>query len=263
MDWADRDIFFEELWRTVHQGNVQKLNEMWAQIQILPDAEDIKASILRVSIQENNLTIIRYLLEKGISPNTILDGACYYKKDEVVQFALDAGADVNITDSFGNTLLWSTSESIMRLLIAKGVNVNKRNKAGYTAIMRAAQLGDLDIVRFLMSIGAQVTNRDYAILLDEYNRVPDFQSNKPELYEIMNFIYTEKRRQQSQNARNLAEISSAFQLPHDIVGKSIAPFLDLIPKRYNPSSLRGGKTSKRHRKSKKRSKRTTKLSRKR
>jgi ankyrin repeat protein len=79
--------------------------------------------------------------------------------------AIDAGADVNASDSLTGTPLtgaaFSGSYEAVKLLVDKGANVNATDNNGYTPLMNAVLSGNVDIVRLLLSNGANVNASAY------------------------------------------------------------------------------------------------------
>ena len=83
---------------------------------------------------------------------------------EVVLDLIQAGADVNVYDSEGETPLMyaasSNSIDVVRVLIEAGANVNDRADDERTALIIAAQEGHTDMVELLIQAGADVYARD-------------------------------------------------------------------------------------------------------
>lgn len=121
-----------------------------------------------------NLRLIRLLLEAGAIVNpekvtryqglTPIQAAAESGNEEVVQFLLDLGANINAppSPSSGATALQAACfqghVNLVRLLLARGADVNgppgKSN--GYTALQGACLAGEDDIVRMLLDSGADV-----------------------------------------------------------------------------------------------------------
>jgi ankyrin repeat protein len=82
---------------------------------------------------------------------------------DAMRFLLDKGADVNAQNRFGSTalMLSATDNAKVRLLVEHGANVNAASKQGRTALFIAAMSdGSADIVRYLVSKGADIKARD-------------------------------------------------------------------------------------------------------
>jgi hypothetical protein len=74
---------------------------------------------------------------------------------EIVKLLLDKGADVNLTDKYGNTPLHLAASDghieIVKLLLEKGSDVNsKRRNDGTTPLYWAALNGHIEIVKLLL-----------------------------------------------------------------------------------------------------------------
>ena len=81
---------------------------------------------------------------------------------QTVMFLIENGADVNTTDTNGNTpLIFIVNKTgnleITKHLIEKGAAVNTQNQTGETALMYAAWRGYTDIVEFLLENRANTT----------------------------------------------------------------------------------------------------------
>ena len=74
------------------------------------------------------------------------------------------GADLNVTDKEGRTLLMQASEKgnleMVRYLVGKGAKVKARTKYGKTALIFAAEGGYLDFVGYLVDQGADIKARN-------------------------------------------------------------------------------------------------------
>ena len=72
---------------------------------------------------------------------------------------LDAGANPDVRDSYGDTLLTVAADSapnpkIIKALVDIGMDVEARNNDGMTALMMAARWNSLRIVKTLLEVGA-------------------------------------------------------------------------------------------------------------
>ena len=121
------------------------------------------------------------LLNKGFDPNFVNKNgevpiaiAVENGNIEIIELLDSHGVSYDVPDRFSDPLLLSAvyiPSSSRRLqtiehLLSKGVNPNKRNKDGITALHAAASLGFKDIVSLLMSHGANPHIRD------NYNKSP-------------------------------------------------------------------------------------------
>ncbi|XP_059141189.1 putative ankyrin repeat protein RF_0381 [Physella acuta] len=84
---------------------------------------------------------------------------------------LDNGANVSATDNKGNTCLHAAAKfcgnSNLQLFVAYEAEVNVQNAKGETPLMKACRRGNVEAVRYLLSVGADVMlvneNRDTAL----------------------------------------------------------------------------------------------------
>ncbi len=115
------------------------------------------------------------LLEQGADPNTAdrfgftaLHRAAHFDRQEVVRALLNAGADPSRAMKWGATPLMSAkSGAAARLLLEAGASVNVvtlPNKAGMsagkTALMYAAERGNVELAAVLLEYGADMRPRD-------------------------------------------------------------------------------------------------------
>jgi ankyrin repeat protein len=159
-----------------------------------------QAPLTRAAFSGNTASL-RKLLEAGAKPDSqALVAAIWSRKVEPVQVLLDAGARpvpeaLEAAAAFGHTelVLLFLNEGVppdaglagaarrgnlelLRLLLAKGAQVNHKARGGRTALHAAAGAGKVDAVRFLLQQGADpnITNeRDetplHRAILEERN----------------------------------------------------------------------------------------------
>lgn len=81
--------------------------------------------------------------------------AVCHDKLELIKFLLSEKlVDVNSTDNFGRTPLHFAASSgylpIAEVLLAAGANLNQRNNAQETPLMKACGFGELEMIKFLL-----------------------------------------------------------------------------------------------------------------
>lgn len=87
-----------------------------------------------------------------------------------VQRLVQAGADVNEQDAFGDTALHAAvghKKSVVKFLLDHGADCNRANLAGSTPLHKAAVRGDARIAALLLKAGADATLRNGSGLLAE------------------------------------------------------------------------------------------------
>jgi ankyrin repeat protein len=94
---------------------------------------------------------------------TPLLAACVMNHYAVVELLCSLGADVSHSSVKGNTPLMAVArrhdDSILRLLLQQhGIKVNQRNREGDTALMKAAEAGNVAAVDLLLQHGADACN---------------------------------------------------------------------------------------------------------
>lgn len=114
---------------------------------VLENDEDSFLSILGTK----DLSVINYQDNAGF---TALHYAVLENKYDFVVALLNAGADFELKDKYGNTALIRAVSSfrgdgrIIELLLAKGADRNKKNNYGKSAFEWAKDVANYDIVKF-------------------------------------------------------------------------------------------------------------------
>jgi len=102
------------------------------------------------AVIEKDTVKIDQLLQSGIDINTqhkttgttvLMIASSYYYYDDMVQYLIDKGANINLQDNEGKTaLLWAASNSLpnAKILVANGADVNIAAKDGMTPFLQAS-----------------------------------------------------------------------------------------------------------------------------
>ncbi|WP_343288773.1 ankyrin repeat domain-containing protein [Wolbachia endosymbiont of Encarsia formosa] len=110
----------------------------------------------------NHRFIFYQLDQYNINELTLLQIAAEYSNEKVVEALLEAGADVNNQDRYGNTPLHRSVRSsleVVKALLKAGADVNKQNRCGEIPLHRAVH-GSLEVVKALLKAGADVNSQD-------------------------------------------------------------------------------------------------------
>ena len=145
-------------------------------------ADNCGNTALHISIQRTDFECMSLLMELGADINanngrynryewSPLHCAMFNNNTEAVRILLDAGADPNITDSSGRTLLHhalrtdvsiNTSKGLeyASMLISAGAGLEMKDEDGRTALCRTIQYGQLKQAELLLKAGADTAALD-------------------------------------------------------------------------------------------------------
>ena len=91
--------------------------------------------------------------------------AIMYNLIEIVEFLIKLGMNINQRGFYGATALMLTAKTpytlpTLKLLIDKKADVNCVNDDGFSALMYASSLGNVEAVRLLIDAGANINHQD-------------------------------------------------------------------------------------------------------
>lgn len=117
-----------------------------------------------------HIEIVKAFIRIGTDVNYLLNGdsglcrateSCH---QEIVEFLLEVGAEVNLRDGNQSTPLmqaaYRASGEIARILIAAGADINAKDDNGYTALMLAAKSANAEVAGELILAGADLDSKD-------------------------------------------------------------------------------------------------------
>ena len=121
---------------------------------------------VQTSDKDARVLLLQDMVKKGLDPNSkvrdkydILLMAAGLGLSEFTDMLLERGADIAAADKDGDTALHlavARGPEILGVLLRHGADVNAVGKDGVTALHRAANLEDLETVRFLLDNGADI-----------------------------------------------------------------------------------------------------------
>lgn len=116
---------------------------------------------LYVAVQQDDLEIVRLLLEAGANPNAQNVDRWFplanAQSIEMVQLLLDYGADIHLTNEMGQDALQDQKDpEVAAYLIEAGAHVNPDKGQSGSPLQGAARNGNLEKMRLLLQRGADV-----------------------------------------------------------------------------------------------------------
>lgn len=129
----------------------------------IPD--EAQKSALLYACEKGDLKTVRALVSKGADVDaaskygdTALSVSIAGKHEDAARFLIDHGADLKAAGAL-SAAIGSGSLPLVKLLVAKGADVNRRDPGGMTPVMHAAK-GDPATVKFLIEKGAGIDAKD-------------------------------------------------------------------------------------------------------
>ncbi len=131
-------------------------------------ANEYGATPLFLACTNGSAAMVEKLLKAGANPNSALPTgetplmtAGRSGNVETVKLLLAHGADVNVKERQQNqtALMWAVAEKhplVVQALIERGADIHGRSKGGFTPLLFAARVGDLESARLLLAAGANV-----------------------------------------------------------------------------------------------------------
>lgn len=145
-----------------------------ARMQLERSGTEVSIERLVQHAAQGDTSTVELLLAAGISASAVepkrqvspLHGAAAQGHLRIATRFLDLGAPVDAQDWHGATPLvhaaYYDKSDIVRLLLARGAEVNHVPSAAPTALASAVQTGDIELIRLLLSAGADPKLKDYS-----------------------------------------------------------------------------------------------------
>ena len=165
-----------KLWDGVSKNDYKMVESAFKEGADVNYKNDNGQWFLFVAVENDNVRMVNLLLEKGVDVNvtsdynnTALFTAAINGREDVVKLLLEKGADINKATIDGETILMGAinydEEEVIKILLAydeEGVRVdlNARNNDGVTALIRAVEHGNTEIVGAVVEAGADMKIRD-------------------------------------------------------------------------------------------------------
>lgn len=149
------------------------LVKFWMSKNISATEETFYGSPISYASQLGQLDVLKYMIEKGADINksdsagqTPLHFAAENGQLKVMRYIIEHGAVVNVSDTSGDTPLmrsvWAQELEASRFLIDRAANINAANKNGDTPLHIASTYGFAELAELLVSRGANPNIKDHS-----------------------------------------------------------------------------------------------------
>ncbi|WP_241837169.1 ankyrin repeat domain-containing protein [Salinivibrio sp. ML290] len=165
------EVFFEgELLAVAEAMKAHDIDRAKALAEKLPDIDahgNDHFTLLAFAVADTNIPAIKMLMALGADPATkfgkgeeaqsVAYFAMWRKTTDALKAMLEAGMDPNLTDEYGETLIFDVPDlednDALTLLVEFGANVNARNGLGQTPLLDFIRV-NMDEVLYLLDNGA-------------------------------------------------------------------------------------------------------------
>ncbi|MDR2760891.1 MAG: ankyrin repeat domain-containing protein [Rickettsiales bacterium] len=124
-------------------------------------------SVSKQAIFENNIALLRSVVEKTQDPDFLVDNrysllslAVKNQRYELIKYLIFNGASINKQDSMGNSALHDAiltfNGNIMKFLVVNGSDMDLQNSDGDTPLMLAIRTSQNDAALYLIKMGANL-----------------------------------------------------------------------------------------------------------
>lgn len=161
--------FASTLTTAISKGETDKaMNILLRDPKLVSDADEDGSYPIHLAIYAEEEELLEAIINAG-SPLEIHDAmdstpllcALETGNSAMVNFLVNKGADVKVRDAAGQGVLaYDIDVESQELLLEKGASVNIADFFGVTPLMRAMQINNTDMVKFLASHGADFSARD-------------------------------------------------------------------------------------------------------
>jgi ankyrin repeat protein len=168
--WAQTNDVSEDFYRTIRENDLPHLQALVAKGADVNVKDSRGETPLMYSAAVGSLTSMRFLIDKGADVNVqnqFGSTALIWSVTDLakVRLLLDHGANPNLASKRGRTPLLvaamsDSSAAIVRLLLAKGADVNAKDFLKTTAVRAAALGNDTETIRLLIDAGVDVNAVD-------------------------------------------------------------------------------------------------------
>ena len=160
----------QDLHEAILLGDILQVQRLLSEGVDIQGAGATGSSPLTAAVIHKQWEIVRLLREAGAEIG--LTEAVALEDLDAIESLLDQGADINTRDkTFGATLLQTAvrqqNKEMVRLLLARGADVNDGGKRGFTPLMTAALQKEAEMIDLLLAAGASVGVIEASLLGDQ------------------------------------------------------------------------------------------------
>lgn len=134
---------------------------------------DVKSMFLMQAVIKNNIKLLKFAVKMGADINkkvygyTPIECACIYQNNQAIKVLAALGCKLNYSGSIICHVLAEYDQyNILKALVRKGLDVNRKDRNGKTGLHWAAEKGCVKSVAVLLESGADVN------VMDEENMSP-------------------------------------------------------------------------------------------
>ncbi|WP_158887970.1 ankyrin repeat domain-containing protein [Amycolatopsis anabasis] len=154
---------FDEVTRAVYRKEMATLGELTPGEVNLTDADGRTPLMHAVLAEDADPAVVVSLIDRGADVNVTDNGqnwtavhfAARDQNEALVRLLLEAGAEVDAVDVFGNTPLWrgvlnaGSDLAALRALLEYGADPRRKNQYGASPLDMARESGQRDVVALL------------------------------------------------------------------------------------------------------------------
>lgn len=143
---------------------------LFLKCKINPNEADLEGrSALLLALVQDNIELSRLLVKHGSHFRKDHDDNFFWEKvnsgnADLVEILIDAGAEVDMHDTEGNTILTIAAkiddENLASLAIDRGINVNATTNKNCTALMIASENGNINTVQRILVAKPELDHQD-------------------------------------------------------------------------------------------------------
>ena len=138
----------------------------------IKNLKNFNNKVIFTYIKNNNIQSIKNYIDSGYDLNLNVNDYGYTplicvsisNQIKIAKLLLNAGVDVNKQDNDGDTaLIWATkynNHELVKLLLNSDADIDKQNNVGNTALIFAVIYDRIDIVKHLLNSGADIDKQN-------------------------------------------------------------------------------------------------------